>query len=195
MSIPSFTERTHDAVKVALTELADKKVTGLVLDVRQNQGGLFQEAVHTAELFVPAGSEILSTKKRKEGKEKTGSKGAPILGNVPVVVLVDAKTASGGELVSAALRDTRRARVVGARTMGKGSVQMIDDLPNGYSYKYTLSLLFTPSGQTFDGVGLTPDIDVALDDVSRGKAASAATEDARLALDVQLRTAAELLRR
>lgn len=193
--IPSFTERTHDAVKAALTELADKKVTGLVLDVRQNQGGLFQEAVRTAELFVPAGSEIVSTKKRKEAKEKMLSKGAPILGDVPIVVLVDAKTASGGEIIGAALRDTRHARMVGMRTMGKGSVQMIDDLPNGYAYKYTMSLLFTPNGQTFDGVGLTPDIEVALEDVQRGKAMSAPTEEARLAMDVQLRTAAELVRR
>jgi len=193
--IPSFTERTHDAVQAALNDLASKKVTGLVLDVRQNQGGLFQEAVHTAELFVPAGAEILSTKKRKEGTEKMVSKGTPILGDVPIVILKDAKTASGGELLGAALRDTRKARTVGVRTMGKGSVQMLDDLPNGYAYKYTLSLLYTPSGQTFDGVGLTPDIEVALDDVSRGKAMSAPTEEARLALDVQLKTAAELLRR
>lgn len=193
--IPSFTERTHDAVKASLTELANKKVTGLVLDVRQNPGGLFQEAVHTAELFVPAGAEILSTKKRKEGTEKVVSKGTPILGDVPIVVVVDAKTASGGELIGAALRDTRRARMVGTRTMGKGSVQMLDDLPNGYAYKYTLSLLYTPSGQTFDGVGLTPDIEVPLDDVTRAKSMGAATEEARLAMDVQLRTAAELLHR
>lgn len=193
--IPSFTERTHDAVKGALTELAEKKVTGLVLDLRQNPGGLFEEAVHTAELFVPAGSTIVSTKKRKEGSVKVLAKGGPILGDVPIVVLVDAKTASGGELIGAALRDLRHARMVGVRTMGKGSVQMIDDLPNGYAYKYTLSLIFTPSGQTFDGVGLTPDIEVAMDDVQRGKAMSAPTEDARLGMDVQLRTAAELVRR
>jgi C-terminal processing protease CtpA/Prc len=79
--------------------------------------------------------------------------------------------------------------------MGKWSVQMIDDLPNGYAFKYTLSLLYAPDGKTYDGVGLEPDVEVTIDSAQRDRAMNAPTPEARVAGDVQLRTAAELVRR
>lgn len=192
--IPSFTEKTPGAVKVGLEDLAKKGARALVIDLRHSPGGSFDRALETAELLLPEGAPIVTLKKKGKPEETHVSKGKPILGDVPAVVLVDEMTASGAELVASALREQRHAKLVGARTYGKWSVQSLDDLPNGWAYKYTLGLFKTPQGKSFEGVGISPDIELAMDETALGRANNGKPEE-RMAIDVQLRTAKELILR
>jgi carboxyl-terminal processing protease len=192
--IPSFTEKTPAAVREGLERLGRDGVEALVVDLRHSPGGSFDRALETAELFVPTGAPIVTLRARDKKEDQRVSKGAPILGSLPLAVVVDGETASGAELVAAALRDARHAHLVGARTHGKWSVQSLDDLSNGWAYKYTVGLFQTPSGKSYEGVGVTPDVEVVTDDASFTRASSAPPEE-RLALDAPLRTAKELLLR
>lgn len=193
--IPSFNEKTPAAVRAGLEDLEKKGgAKALIIDLRHSPGGSFDRALETAELLLPEGSPIVALKKKGKPEEMHTSKGKPILGDLPAAVLVDANTASGGELLAAALREQRHAKIVGEKTYGKWSVQSLDDLPNGYAYKYTLGLFKTPSGKSFEGVGLTPDLDVAMAEEALTKANHAKPEE-RGTIDVQFRTAKELLLR
>lgn len=194
LSIPAFTDKTPGAVRAALEDLERKGAKALVVDVRTCPGGGFDRAIDTTALFLPEGTPIVTLRRRSAAQEeKHVAKGKPVLVDVPIALLVDAKTSSGGEILAAALQEGRRARVVGDRTMGKWSVQSVDDLPNGFAFKYTVSLFFTPTGKTYDRTGLSPDVRVTLDDETRARAAAAPRIEDRLALDTQLRTASELL--
>jgi carboxyl-terminal processing protease len=191
--IPSFTDKTPPAVHAALEELARANTKGLIVDVRRCPGGSFDRAVETVEQFLPEGTPIVTLRRKNKVEEIHLSKGKPLLADVPVVVLADEETASSGEILTGTLREGRHARVVGEKTKGKWSVQSVDDLPNGYAFKYTVSLFYLPSGKNFEGVGLTPDVEVTMDERTLGRASAAAKIDDRLALDVQLRTAKALL--
>ena len=190
--IPSFTEKTPAQVKEALDDLATKNVTSLVIDLRQNPGGSFDSAVATAELLLPDNSGVVTLKKRGKDEDKHVARGKGVLTTVPLAVLVSNSTSSGAEFVTGALQEGRHARVVGQHTMGKWSVQSLDDLPNGYAFKYTVSLFKTPAGRSFEGAGLAPDVEVSMDERELARA-NAAKPSERLAVDVQLRTAKELL--
>jgi C-terminal peptidase prc len=192
--IPSFTDKTPGVVREGLERLGREGVEALVVDLRHSPGGSFDRALETAELFVPAGAPIVTLRARDKREDARLSKGAPLLGSLPLAVLVDGETASGAELVAAALHDARHARLVGTRTHGKWSVQSLGDLSNGWAYKYTVGLFETPSGKSYEGVGVTPDVELAMDDASLTRANAARPED-RLAIDAPLRTAKELLLR
>ncbi|HSO33118.1 MAG TPA: S41 family peptidase [Labilithrix sp.] len=195
LHIPSFTEKTPAQVKEALDDLAKQGAKALVLDLRGCPGGSFDSAIATGELLLPDGAGIVTLKKKgKEEEKHVAGKGKGILTNLPLAVLVSGATSSGAEFLTGALQEGRHARVVGQHTHGKWSVQSLDDLPNGYAFKYTVSLFKTPSGRSFDGTGLVPDVEVAMEakDLARANGAKPAE---RLALDVQLRTAKELLLR
>ncbi len=192
--IPSFTDRTPGSTRAALEELERGGARALVLDLRHSPGGSFERALETAGLFLPEGTPVVVLKRRSKPEEPHVAKGTPVLGSIPLVVLVDSNTASGAEFLAGALREARHARLVGARTFGKWSVQSLDDLPNGYAYKYTVSMFYTPSGKTYEGTGLTPDVEVTMDETILGRANAAEGEE-RLALDAQLRTARELVLR
>ncbi|MBX3226115.1 MAG: S41 family peptidase [Labilithrix sp.] len=192
--IPSFTEKTPAAVRAGLEELAAKGARALVIDLRHSPGGSFDRALETAELLLPEGAPIVTLQKKGKPEETHVSKGKPILGDVPAAVLVDEMTASGAELLASALREQRHAKLVGARTYGKWSVQALDDLPNGWAYKYTLGLFKIPAGKSYEGTGVSPDVELAMDEGALGRANHGKPEE-RLTIDVQLRTARELLLR
>jgi carboxyl-terminal processing protease len=156
-------------------------------------GGSFDEAVRVAELLLPSGTPIVTLQRRDGDAERIVSKGSPVLATVPVVVLVDRATASSGELLAGALAEGRRAKTIGARTFGKWSVQTVEELGNGYAIKFTSALFRTPSGKSYEGVGLTPDIEV--DETSETVERSFLVSDAhdRLAMDAQLRTGLSLV--
>jgi carboxyl-terminal processing protease len=193
--IPSFNDKTPGIVRAALEDLGKTGAKALVVDLRQCPGGSFERAIETAALFLPDGAPIVATKRRGKAEEKRLAKGSGLLLDVPLAVLVDHGTASGAEFVTAALAQDRHARVVGSRTTGKWSVQMIDDLPNGWAFKYTVSLFRAPDGKTYEGEGLAPEVEVATDDAALAKATSAKTGEERIALDTPLRTAKELILR
>lgn len=137
---------------------AKGKLRGLVLDLRSNPGGLLTAAVQVADDLLDKGT-IVSTRGRipisdTEFKATPGDR----LAGAPVVVLVDAGSASASEVLAGALRDNRRARIVGSRTFGKGSVQTVLPLDNGDSVKLTTARYYTPSGKSIQASGIVPDV-------------------------------------
>jgi carboxyl-terminal processing protease len=193
--IRGFNEKTVPMLKGALTDLGNKGAKALVLDLRDNQGGLFDAAVSSADLLLPQGTGIVTLKKRGQKDETFAAKGSPLLSTLPMAVLVDGQTSSGAELLTAALQEGRHATVVGVRTFGKWTLQSVDDeLGNGYAAKYTIGVFQSPSGRSFQGVGLTPDVEVTMDEKAAHKAMEITDPEKRLAADAQLRTAATMIR-
>lgn len=197
LQIGGFNANTVKAAREVLEELKQKGVAGLVVDLRGNQGGAFDQAVAAAELFLDKGQPIVKLRRRGGKEESFVAGGAPVLPGVPMVILVNGATASGAEFLTAALRDGRRAQVLGDKTFGKWSVQVIEDLEDHFAIKYTSAQFLTPAGQSYEGKGLQPDIQVNVDkdDKQLARAEHEKDPEKRLQLDVQLRTAAHLLGR
>jgi carboxyl-terminal processing protease len=194
LRIRSFNAKTRPAIDAAMGELTLAGAKRLVIDMRGNPGGSFDDAISVAEAFLPAGAPIVRIEKAGEKEQVLSSNGTPKLASAPIAVLVDGDTASGGEFVSVALMEGRQAELIGARTFGKWSVQTLEDLPNGYAVKYTISELRSGAGKRFDGVGVTPDLLVTADPKVIASAMLETDPVKRLAEDAPLRTACSILR-
>ncbi len=161
--VTNFRENTTEDLKAAL-ETLDKETTpivGLVLDLRDNPGGLLSQAIDVADLFLVDGN-ILSIKGR-EGKNTREFK-ARLDGHekpYPIVVLINGGSASASEIVAGALQDQKRALILGTNSFGKGSVQNLERLMEGYGLKLTVARYYTPSGRSIQAKGIKPDIVVA----------------------------------
>jgi carboxyl-terminal processing protease len=159
----SFTAQSSDQVRAAVTRLLKRGAQGIVLDLRGNGGGLLDEAVAVASIFVPDGT-IVSTAGRIIPRHVYTATGGAIKSSVPVVVLVDRGTASSAEIVTGALHDRRRAKVVGTRTFGKGVFQEVRQLRNGGALDLTVGQYFLPNGENIggrgvaEGKGIQPDV-------------------------------------
>ncbi|TNE46713.1 MAG: S41 family peptidase [Deltaproteobacteria bacterium] len=157
--IKSFQDRTERQLKAALRGFQQKaSIRGLVLDLRNNPGGLFDQSVRVADLFLEQGPIVTAkgrTARRME-REMSHSKGT--WKGFPIVILVNQGTASAAEIVSGALQDHRRALVLGTRSFGKGSVQTIIDLSDGSGLKMTIARYYTPLGRLIHGRGIQPDV-------------------------------------
>lgn len=142
---------------------------GLVLDVRSNPGGLLTAAVQVADDLLDEG--VIVTTRGRLAISDSHFEATPgdLLAGVPVIVLVDAGSASASEVLAGALRDNNRARVVGSRTFGKGSVQTVLPLDNGDSVKLTTARYYTPSGRSIQAVGITPDVVLQAEEQSGGR--------------------------
>lgn len=160
-----FSERTNDELKEAL-KAAEKEskggggLKGIVLDLRNNPGGLLDQAVSVADDFLDKGV-IVSIKGRRENTERAyeaRKQGDDV--RVPLVVLINAGSASASEIVAGALRDQKRALILGERSFGKGSVQNIIPLPDGSGLKLTVALYYTPNGSSIQAEGIVPDLEV-----------------------------------
>jgi carboxyl-terminal processing protease len=163
--LTEFTEQADAALKQAVETLrqqAGGKLKALVLDLRNNPGGLFDQAVAVSADFVAQG-EIVSTRGRNaEDAAWVSAKGADIIRDAPLVVLINGGSASSSEIVAGALQDHRRAVLVGTRSFGKGSVQTVIPLPgNGAAIRLTTARYYTPSGRSIQGLGIAPDVLVA----------------------------------
>jgi carboxyl-terminal processing protease len=158
--IAQFQETTINDLEKALTELGSRegKMRGLVLDLRNNPGGLLPQAISVTDKFIDSGV-IVSTKGRTKGQSAdfTASK-AGTHPYYPMVVLVNDGSASASEIVAGALQDHKRAVILGTPTFGKGSVQTIIPLPDGSAVRLTTSLYYTPSGRSIQAKGIEPDI-------------------------------------
>ena len=154
VKLERFTRDAPGAVESALTELqAADPLRGVVLDVRDNPGGLLRAAVGVAELFVARGSVIVSTRGRQDSVENAyRSDRAPLLPDVPVVILVNGQSASASEIVAGAIQDLDRGVVMGTTTYGKGLVQNIRSLPHNTALKLTTAQYYTPSGRTIQSL-------------------------------------------
>ena len=142
---------------------------GIVLDLRNNPGGLLDEAVGLVDIFVDDGK-IVSQKGRKKSDEQTyKAKSSKTLTKVPLVVLVNGGSASASEIVSGALQDHKRGVIVGQNTFGKGSVQVILPITKAEAIKLTIARYYLPSGRTIQAVGVKPDIEVLPGEVKTNK--------------------------
>jgi carboxyl-terminal processing protease len=161
--LAGFTDGSGDDVKAAVDKQLKGGAKGIILDLRHNGGGLLNEAVSVASVFLKDGR-VVSTKGRARPEKVYNATGGAIAANIPVVVLVDEASASASEIVTGALQDRKRAKVVGTRTFGKGVFQEIEQLENGAALDITVGEYFTPSGRNLGGggvrkgAGITPDI-------------------------------------
>jgi len=154
-----FTERTGRELERALEELRDEGVTRLVLDLRDNGGGLLDAAVDVTSQFLREGVVLYEDRRDQPEKFYSVKKGGLAL-DLPLVVLVNGGTASASEIVAGALRDYERGSLVGERTFGKGSVQLVYDLSDQSSLHVTVARWLTPDRHRIDGEGIIPDVEI-----------------------------------
>jgi carboxyl-terminal processing protease len=163
IQITEFSEHTGDQFAKALDGLLKQGIDSLVLDLRNNPGGLLDAAVEVAELFFKKGEIVVYTQGRKPGDRedyRSEIDGPPL--DLPVAVLINAGSASAAEVVTGALKDTGRAVVVGERSFGKGSVQSIFKLKNGEGLRLTTARYYTPSGVSIHEKGIVPQVEVVM---------------------------------
>ncbi len=158
--VTNFQENTTEDLLKAIKDLQAKKtpLKGLILDLRDNPGGLLSQAVSVADLFLNKG-EIVSIKGRLKKNTKSFSASPDDADfTFPMVVLINGGTASASEIVAGALQDHKRALLLGTTSFGKGSVQTVEGLRDGYGLKFTIARYYTPSGRSIQAQGIVPDI-------------------------------------
>jgi carboxyl-terminal processing protease len=160
LRIASFQEHTGDDLEKALKEInpKDKPLAGIIIDMRNNPGGLLNQSIEVSDLFLKKGV-IVSTRgrsKNMESKSVARDDGNEPL--CPIIILVNEGTASASEIVSGALQDNKRAVIMGTQTFGKGSVQTVIPLEDGSALKLTTAKYYTPNGRSIQAEGITPDI-------------------------------------
>lgn len=172
IQVMRFTSRTPEELSEAITSLREAEVKSLVLDLRNNTGGLLQESIMVADEFIDSG--VIVYERDSSGEEAHNATSGGVAADLPLVVLVNDRTASGAELVAGAIQDLGRGILIGRTTYGKGTVQQIFPLSDGSSLHVTSSEWFTPNHQPLDQVGLHPDVPVETDpnglDVDLGEA-------------------------
>jgi carboxyl-terminal processing protease len=164
LRLSQFTEQADAGLKQAVKTLKQQsggKMRALILDLRNNPGGLLDQAVAISGDFVNQG-EIVSTRARHtEDAQRWDAKGSDITGGLPLVVLINGGSASSSEIVAGALQDHHRAVLLGTSSFGKGSVQTVIPLPGNGAMRLTTARYYTPSGRSIQGLGITPDVPVA----------------------------------
>ncbi len=159
--ISNFQSNTGQELSKALSEMGAKEgLKGLILDLRNNPGGLLSQAVEVADEFLDSGV-IVSIKGRDQKEEKTYAQSGDRARGYPIVTLINGGSASASEIVAGALQDNRRALILGTTSFGKGSVQTLFPLSDGSGLRLTTALYYTPNGRSIQASGITPDIEVA----------------------------------
>jgi carboxyl-terminal processing protease len=157
LRISSFSSKTANELEVALVKMEKAGMKGLVLDLRDNPGGLLQQSSLVAEKFLKAGQLVVSTEGRNGRVQEKLVASAANHRMLPIVVLVNQGSASASEIVAGCLQDLKRAEIVGVKTFGKGSVQSIRPLRDGSAIRITTAKYYTPSHRTIHGKGIEPD--------------------------------------
>ncbi|MDF1997937.1 S41 family peptidase [Peribacillus frigoritolerans] len=163
IQVTSFSEHTVQELKTALEEMSKKDMKGLVLDLRGNPGGLLDQAIEMASLFIPNGKVVLQVEDRSGKKDVYKSENDGEL-KIPVVVLIDDGSASASEIVAAAVSESADIPLIGIKSFGKGTVQTAEDFEDGSNFKYTAAKWLTPEGNWIHKKGIKPDINVKLPD-------------------------------
>ena len=166
--ITSFNEQTTDGLKREMASLTGQigadKLKGYILDLRNNPGGLLEEAVSVSDAFLDRGEIVSTSGRNAEETQRRTAKPGDLAKGKPVIVLINGGSASASEIVAGALQDHKRATVIGTRSFGKGSVQTIIPLGSGNgALRLTTARYFTPSGKSIQAKGITPDIEVLQD--------------------------------
>jgi carboxyl-terminal processing protease len=163
MRISSFTEQTNKGLRKNIEKYAkqtDGKYKGVILDLRNNPGGLLDQAIQVSDAFLTKG-EIVSTRGRhSDDDQRYNAKSDDVINGKPIIVLINGGSASASEIVAGALQDHKRAVVLGTKSFGKGSVQTIVPLQGNGAMRMTTARYFTPSGISIQAKGITPDIEV-----------------------------------
>ena len=197
IKLRQFQEQTAHDLETALEKFSKGEFKGLVLDLRNNPGGLLTSAVEVSEKFVDDGKLVVYTEGRVRNQNMRFSAHAKhAFSTLPMVVLVNQGSASASEIVAGALQDYGRAIVVGTQTFGKGSVQTIIPLSDGSGLRLTTAKYFTPKGRSIHGKGITPDIIVEIPKEPAGKDRPLPSTDPLedLKKDVQLQRALDVLK-
>ena len=161
IQIDSFDANVASNFEEQITSLINNGATGIIIDLRNNGGGIVDEATGIADLFLDKGETILITKSKKENnEEETKSERDPIVKDIPVVILVNKATASASEILAGALKDNYGATIIGKQTYGKGVIQTLYTLTDGSGIKITTEEYYTPNHNQINEVGITPDIEV-----------------------------------
>lgn len=164
MQITQFSDDTSSLAQKAAVDFRKAEVKGIVLDMRDNPGGLLDAAVDVSNLWVPTGKMIVQEKRGNTVTRTYNAENNNPLHDIPTAVLVNGGSASAAEITAGALRDNNVAQVIGSKTYGKGSVQVILDLAGGSEMKVTVAKWYRPNGQNIDKKGITPDQNVAMTD-------------------------------
>ena len=160
LRLTSFNENSSEQIRDRIKEIKKKKVKGYILDLRNNPGGLLSQAIRISDFFLDYG-EIVSTKSRKSSENrKWFSKKGDLINGKTLIVLINYGSASASEIVAGALKEHKRAILIGENSYGKGSVQSIIPLKNNGAIRLTISKYYLPSGKSISEVGITPDIEI-----------------------------------
>ncbi len=193
LTISYFNKMTPELVAEALKQVNQSGVKKLIVDLRDNGGGGFDETIKVAELFLAKGATIASTRDREGKIEKFQSNGGLLAEAVKLVVLANKGTHSGAELLVSVLKEGRGAKVIGQATDGKWNMQTVEELTNRFAIKYTVKTFASPLGNSFQGSGFKPDFEVPLNkEISHRELASKYDITKRLTLDTQLKAAFEI---
>ena len=160
IKLDEFSSHAAEQMEKAIADLSKKQASGFILDLRGNPGGLLFSSVEIARMWMAKGA-IVSTIDRKGGNEKFSANGKALT-DLPLVVLVDGYSASASEILAGALKENHRAKVVGSRTYGKGTVQSVHSLADGSGLAVTIARYYPPSGMDINQKGIDPDIQVNL---------------------------------
>ena len=161
IAFSSFDEETAKEFKNKYEELSKQEITSLIVDLRNNGGGIVNVALDIAEYFAPKGSVLLYEVDKNNNEEIKKSENEPII-NMPVIILTNENTASSSEILAGALQDLGIAKIVGTKTYGKGVIQEVLSLPDGSGIKITSEKYLTPNKREINKVGIQPDVEVEL---------------------------------
>ncbi len=171
LQVSRFDETTGELARQAAQEFKDTQVKGVVLDLRNNPGGLLDAAVSLSGIWLPQGKTVLQEKRDGKVIKTYESDGPAILKDFKTVVLINEGSASASEITAGALRDNNAATLLGEKSFGKGSVQTLERLSNGGILKVTIARWFTPNGKNIDKTGIEPDkkVERSIEDVQKGR--------------------------
>jgi carboxyl-terminal processing protease len=194
--ITHFSETTPQDVNRALADLAGRtpRLRGLVLDLRNNPGGVLESGVEVADLFLDSGAIVSADGRTSDARFRMDATPGDALEGGEIVVLVNSGSASAAEIVAGALRDHRRAALIGRTTYGKGSVQTVMPLSRGRAIKITTSRYFTPSGESIQSRGIVPDVAFEGPDQAPAELKSTDAGSALLEQDSEVRAALDALK-
>ncbi|MBB6215596.1 carboxyl-terminal processing protease [Anaerosolibacter carboniphilus] len=156
IKIDEFIEKVSDEVEKAVEALQKQKVKGIVIDVRNNPGGILDEAVNVADIFLPKNAPVVYIEFKDKSQQTLFSRKEPL--NIPLAVLVNQGSASASEILAAAIQENKAGTVIGTTTYGKGTVQMVNELTNGGGIKLTIARYLTPKKNWIHEKGVTPDV-------------------------------------
>ncbi len=200
--VTQFSEKTAGALKQSLNELNNERLKGLIIDLRNNPGGLLSSAVDVSSFFIPHKQLIVFTEGRQESqKQKFLSSSEKKYLDFPIVIMINEGSASGAEIVAGCLQDYGRALLVGEKSFGKGSVQSIIELDDGSAVRMTTSKYYTPSKRVIHENGVEPDfvVDISEEDsyklsLQRSRIMGETLDDVAKIEDLQLNRSLELLK-